>query len=48
MLAINTAVVIATGYGAVMNNATNQLADFAGEIKLTDDWAKNLLRQIVL
>ena len=43
-LAINTSVVIAAGCGMVMNRDANQLSDNGGGIKLTDEWAKNLLK----
>ena len=45
-LAINTSVVIATGCGMVMNRDANQLSDNGGGIKLTDEWAKNLLKRM--
>ena len=44
-LAINTSVVIAAGRGMIMNRDTNQLSDIGGGITLTNEWAKNLLKQ---
>lgn len=40
----NILIVIAAGCGIVMNQDANQLSDAGGGIKLTDDWAKNLLK----
>ena len=45
-LPINTSVVIGVGYGIVMKKDTNRLTDVHGEIKLTYEWAKNLLRRM--
>jgi len=45
-LAINTSVVIAAGHGMVTNQDANQLSDVGGGINLTNEWAKNLLRQM--
>ena len=45
-LVINTSVVIAAGRGMVMNRDANQLSDNGGGIKLTDEWAKNLLKRM--
>ena len=45
-LAINTSIVIAAGHGIVMNQDANQLSVAGGGIKLTDDWAKNLLKRM--
>ena len=45
-LAINASVVIGAGHGIVMNKHANRLTDVHGEIKLTNDWAKNLLRRM--
>ena len=47
-LAINASVVIGAGYGIVMNKDANQLTDVHGETKLTNEWAKNLLRHMGL
>ena len=43
-LAINASVVICAGHGIVMNKHANRPTDVHGEIKLTNDWAKNFLR----
>ena len=45
-LAVNTSVVIAAGHGILMAHDANQLADNRGKIKLTDDWAKNVLNRL--
>ena len=45
-LAINASVVIGAGHGIMMNKHANRLTDKLGEIKLTKDWAKNLLRRM--
>ena len=45
-LAINTSVVIAAGEGIVMAHDANLLAENGGEIKLTDEWAKNVLKRM--
>ena len=45
-LAINASVVIGAGHGIVMNKHANRLTDVHGEIKLTNDWAENLLRHM--
>ena len=45
-LAVNASVVIGAGHGIVMNKDANLLTDVHGETKLTNDWAKNLLRRM--
>ena len=45
-LAINSSIVIAAGSGIIMNQDANQLSNAGGRIKLTDDWAKNLLKRM--
>ena len=45
-LANNASVVICAGHGIMMNKHDNRLNEVHGEIKLTKDWAKNLLRRM--
>ena len=45
-LAINTFVVIAAAFRIAMSHDANQLAENGGGIKLTDAWAKNLLKHL--
>ena len=45
-LPINTAVVVAAGLGVVTAHDANLLEENGGKIKLTNDWAKNVLKRM--